>query len=93
MGCCLCAPSQKRQERAEAMPPSPSPIVRTARQYVGGASGFDSPYNAPVGVGEVPLFALPTRRITQTVQPRFPVWIILLALGIAYLWFDTRKGR
>jgi len=87
MSCCGCATlaGQTIDQRIGVAPSSPLPVYHTDRQYIGGASGFDSPFNAP----EIPLY--PVRVITQRqANPPF-LLIALLVAGIAYLYF-MKKG-
>lgn len=62
-----------------------SPIVRTGRQYVSGASGFDSPFDTPSPV----LTAIP--RTVAVTQERFPVMIIVIAAFVLYLYLQRRR--
>lgn len=87
MSCCGCAriAGQAIDQRVGVAPSAPPQIYRTDRQYIGGASGFDSPFNAP----EIPLYVIP--RVTQRqANPPF-LLIALLVAGIAYLYY-TKKG-
>jgi len=83
--CCPCNGAQVASLPVTVASSIPPQIYHTDRQYVSGASGFDSPFNAP----EIPLYRV---RVPQPRQASPPLLLVaLLIAGVVYLYY-TKKG-